>query len=120
MMMITSMSAAGSVRKVGSDVRGMYDPREALKRRVIQPVLLHDRLERTAAVVMAERAWIAHAVPVDRLVQPGEVAAMAHYLLADESAMVTGQCLVIDGGASAGPALPLLDLALGADESDLA
>lgn len=71
-----------------------------------------------AAVVLAERAWIAHAVPVSRLVQPGEVAAMAHYLLADEAVMVTGQCLVIDGGASAGPALPLLDLALGADEDE--
>jgi NAD(P)-dependent dehydrogenase (short-subunit alcohol dehydrogenase family) len=63
-----------------------------------------------SAVVSDERAWIAHAVPMPRLIRPDEVAAMVHYLLADESAMVTGQCLVIDGGASAGPALSLFEL----------
>jgi len=37
-----------------------------------------------------------------RMARPDEVAAAALYLAADESAMVTGSCLMIDGGWSAG------------------
>jgi NAD(P)-dependent dehydrogenase (short-subunit alcohol dehydrogenase family) len=37
-----------------------------------------------------------------RMVRPEEVAAAALYLAADESAMVTGSCQMIDGGWSAG------------------
>jgi 2-keto-3-deoxy-L-fuconate dehydrogenase len=37
-----------------------------------------------------------------RMATPGEVAAAALYLAADASAMVTGSCLLIDGGWSAG------------------
>ncbi len=37
-----------------------------------------------------------------RMAQPGEIAAAALYLAADESAMVTGSSLMIDGGWSAG------------------
>jgi 2-keto-3-deoxy-L-fuconate dehydrogenase len=37
-----------------------------------------------------------------RMVRPDEVAAAALYLAADVSAMVTGSCLLIDGGWSAG------------------
>jgi len=37
-----------------------------------------------------------------RMVRPEEVAAAALYLAADESVMVTGSALMIDGGWSAG------------------
>lgn len=37
-----------------------------------------------------------------RMARPEEIAASAHYLASDESAMVTGSCLMIDGGWSAG------------------
>jgi NAD(P)-dependent dehydrogenase (short-subunit alcohol dehydrogenase family) len=37
-----------------------------------------------------------------RMAKPGEIAAAALYLAADESAMVTGSCLMVDGGWSAG------------------
>jgi NAD(P)-dependent dehydrogenase (short-subunit alcohol dehydrogenase family) len=37
-----------------------------------------------------------------RMVRPDEVAAAALYLASDEAAMVTGSCLLIDGGWSAG------------------
>lgn len=37
-----------------------------------------------------------------RMLDPGEVAAAALYLAADVSAMVTGSCLMLDGGWSAG------------------
>jgi 2-keto-3-deoxy-L-fuconate dehydrogenase len=39
---------------------------------------------------------------LNRMGQPAEIAAAALYLAADESAFVTGSCLVIDGGLSAG------------------
>ncbi|HVU17787.1 MAG TPA: SDR family oxidoreductase [Candidatus Didemnitutus sp.] len=37
-----------------------------------------------------------------RMARPEEIAAAALYLAADESAMVTGSCLMVDGGWSAG------------------
>lgn len=37
-----------------------------------------------------------------RMARPDEIAAAAHYLASDEAAMVTGSCLMIDGGWSAG------------------
>ncbi|HVZ85870.1 MAG TPA: SDR family oxidoreductase [Polyangia bacterium] len=37
-----------------------------------------------------------------RMAKPAEIAAAALYLAADESAMVTGSCLLVDGGWSAG------------------
>ncbi|HXT95112.1 MAG TPA: SDR family oxidoreductase [Polyangia bacterium] len=39
---------------------------------------------------------------VGRMATPQEIAAAALYLAADESAMVTGSCLLVDGGWSAG------------------
>ena len=39
---------------------------------------------------------------VGRMAKPEEIAAAALYLAADESAMVTGSCLLVDGGWSAG------------------
>ena len=37
-----------------------------------------------------------------RMAQPAEIAAAAVYLASDEAAMVTGSCLMVDGGWSAG------------------
>jgi NAD(P)-dependent dehydrogenase (short-subunit alcohol dehydrogenase family) len=39
--------------------------------------------------------------PLPYLGQPGEIAGMALYLASDESSYVTGQCMVVDGGATA-------------------
>jgi 2-keto-3-deoxy-L-fuconate dehydrogenase len=39
---------------------------------------------------------------VGRMATPQEIASAALYLAADESAMVTGSCLLVDGGWSAG------------------
>jgi len=40
--------------------------------------------------------------PIGRMARPGEIASAALYLAADESALVTGSTLMIDGGWSAG------------------
>lgn len=40
--------------------------------------------------------------PVGRMIRPDEVAAMAVFLASEESAMITGQSFVIDGGVTAG------------------
>lgn len=50
----------------------------------------------------AKRRALAEAIPLGRLGEPEEVAAMAVYLASDESRMVTGAEFVIDGGLTAG------------------
>lgn len=51
-----------------------------------------------------EKAWreMASTQLTGRMARPEEVAAAALYLASDEAAMVTGSCLMIDGGWSAG------------------
>jgi NAD(P)-dependent dehydrogenase (short-subunit alcohol dehydrogenase family) len=48
----------------------------------------------------------ARLTPLGRLGRPEELAALVHYLLADESAYVTGAVIPFDGGASAGVVAP--------------
>jgi 2-keto-3-deoxy-L-fuconate dehydrogenase len=60
---------------------------------------LHQRLEATGDYEGSLRAFIARQ-PMGRLGRPSEIAALALYLAADESAFTTGQCYVIDGGWS--------------------
>ena len=45
---------------------------------------------------------MAHAIPLQRLGQPAEVAALCVYLLSDDAAFITGADLPIDGGLTAG------------------
>jgi NAD(P)-dependent dehydrogenase (short-subunit alcohol dehydrogenase family) len=60
--------------------------------------------ERLAQVADPERAWrdMAATQLTGRMARPEEVAFAALYLAADVSAMVTGSCLMVDGGWSAG------------------
>jgi NAD(P)-dependent dehydrogenase (short-subunit alcohol dehydrogenase family) len=48
--------------------------------------------------------WERAAIPLGRRVQPIEIAAAALFLLSDLASAVTGQTLVLDGGALAKPA----------------
>jgi 2-dehydro-3-deoxy-L-fuconate 4-dehydrogenase len=60
---------------------------------------LHERLRTTGDYEAAWKAFTARQ-PMGRLGDAKEIAALALYLASDESAFVTGQCHVIDGGWS--------------------
>ena len=60
---------------------------------------LHDRLRATGDYEAAMKAFIARQ-PMGRIARADEIAALAVYLASDESAFVTGQACVIDGGWS--------------------
>ena len=49
-----------------------------------------------------EIAFIEERAPLGRLGEPGEVAALYHFLASAEAAYITGQNIVIDGGLTAG------------------
>jgi 2-keto-3-deoxy-L-fuconate dehydrogenase len=61
---------------------------------------LHDRLRATGDYEKAKREFIARQ-KMGRLATPDEIAALVVYLASDESAFVTAQTFVIDGGWSA-------------------
>lgn len=46
-----------------------------------------------------DEAAAATDLPLGRIVEPAEVAALVHYLVSDEAGSVTGQAFTIDGGA---------------------
>jgi 2-keto-3-deoxy-L-fuconate dehydrogenase len=60
---------------------------------------LHDRLQATGDYATAWASFTARQ-PMGRLGRPEEIASLALYLASDESAFVTGQCHIIDGGWS--------------------
>jgi 2-keto-3-deoxy-L-fuconate dehydrogenase len=60
---------------------------------------LHQRLQATGDYEGSMRSFIARQ-PMGRLGQPAEIAALALHLAGDESAFITGQCHVVDGGWS--------------------
>ncbi len=60
---------------------------------------LYDRMKAQGDFEKAKAAFIARQ-PMGRLAQAEEVAAMVVYLASDESAFITGQAMVIDGGIS--------------------
>jgi 2-keto-3-deoxy-L-fuconate dehydrogenase len=61
---------------------------------------LHERLRATGDYEAAMSAFVARQ-PMGRLGTAAEIAALAVYLASDESAYLTGQALVIDGGMTA-------------------
>ncbi|WP_211325813.1 SDR family oxidoreductase [Hephaestia caeni] len=66
----------------------------------IETPSLHDRLRETGDFEGALAAFRARQ-PMGRLGQPQEIAALALYLASDDSAFMTGQAVMIDGGWSA-------------------
>ncbi len=60
---------------------------------------LYDRMRAQGDFEKAKAAFIARQ-PMGRLAQPEEIAEMVVYLASDDSAFMTGQALIIDGGWS--------------------
>lgn len=60
-----------------------------------------DMLDQRAGELGVDAADLARGVPLGRVVEPEEVAAMALYLASPAARAVTGQALVIDGGSLA-------------------
>jgi 2-keto-3-deoxy-L-fuconate dehydrogenase len=60
---------------------------------------LNDRMQAQGDYETAKAAFIARA-PMGRMAQAAEIASLVVYLASDESAFVTGQTFVIDGGWS--------------------
>jgi 2-keto-3-deoxy-L-fuconate dehydrogenase len=58
---------------------------------------LYDRMRAQGDFEKAKAAFIARQ-PMGRLAQPEEIAALVVYLASDETAFMTGQSIVIDGG----------------------
>lgn len=65
--------------------------------------LAYGRPDADAEQLDRMRADAAAGQPLGRVGEPADIAAMAAFLAADESAWITGQHFVVDGGLSAGP-----------------
>ena len=63
---------------------------------------MYEGFVRGARDADAVRASLVAQVPLGRIAQPSEIAALIAYLASDESQFVTGAELVIDGGMTAG------------------
>lgn len=55
-----------------------------------------------ATPLLTYGAWVAEQVPMKRLAQPGEIAALFAFLASDDAAYITGQAFVVDGGELSG------------------
>jgi NAD(P)-dependent dehydrogenase (short-subunit alcohol dehydrogenase family) len=61
-----------------------------------------------------EIAMTQTASPLGRIVQPQEIAALMHFLAADDCTAISGHQFVVDGGQTAGPSIASLEAILAA------
>ena len=96
----TSKAAVvGLTKSVAADYVALGIRCNAICPGTIKTPSLNDRLHATGDYESA-LASFRERQPMGRLGQPAEIAALALYLASDESAFMTGQCVVIDGGWS--------------------
>lgn len=90
----------GLTKSVAADFIGKGVRCNAICPGTVDSPSLHDRLRATGDYEAAMKAFIARQ-PLGRLAKAEEIAALVAYLASGDSAFVTGQAFVIDGGWSA-------------------
>jgi len=96
---VTKAAVVGLTKSIAADFVGKGIRCNAVCPGTVDTPSLHERLTATGDYASAWAAFTSRQ-PMGRLGRPAEIASMALYLASDESAFVTGQCHVIDGGWS--------------------
>ena len=95
----TKGAVIGLTKAIAADYVGSNIRCNAICPGTIDTPSLADRIAAQGDTEKVRAAFVARQ-PMGRLGQPNEIAAVALYLASDESAFVTGQTFVIDGGWS--------------------
>ena len=96
---VTKAAVIGLTKSIATDFVAKGIRCNAICPGTVDTPSLHDRLQATGDYATAWASFTARQ-PMGRLGRPEEIASLALYLASDESAFVTGQCHVIDGGWS--------------------
>jgi 2-keto-3-deoxy-L-fuconate dehydrogenase len=96
---VTKAAVVGLTKSVAADFIAKGIRCNAICPGTVDTPSLHERLKATGDYSKASAAFTARQ-PMGRLGRPIEIAMLAVYLASDESAFVTGQCHIIDGGWS--------------------
>jgi 2-keto-3-deoxy-L-fuconate dehydrogenase len=96
---VTKAAVIGLTKSIATDFVAKGIRCNAICPGTVDTPSLHDRLRATGDYATAWASFTARQ-PMGRLGRPEEIASLALYLASDESAFVTGQCHVIDGGWS--------------------
>jgi len=96
---VTKAAVVGLTKSIAADFVANGIRCNAICPGTVDTPSLHERLKATGDYIKAWDAFTARQ-PMGRLGRPSEIASLALYLASDESAFVTGQCHIIDGGWS--------------------
>jgi 2-keto-3-deoxy-L-fuconate dehydrogenase len=96
---VTKAAVIGLTKSIAADFVAKGIRCNAICPGTVDTPSLHERLKATGDYASAWAVFTARQ-PMGRLGQPAEIAPLALYLASDESAFVTGQCHIIDGGWS--------------------
>jgi len=96
---VTKAAVIGLTKSIAADFVAKGIRCNAICPGTVDTPSLHERLTATGDYAAAWTAFTSRQ-PMGRLGRPSEIASLALYLASDESAFVTGQCHIIDGGWS--------------------